>query len=49
MLYNIAIDFMINHPTMAGGISILAIVLALYFIFVKLSPLIMAIVDKLNF
>ena len=49
MLYNIAIDFMINHPTIAGEISILAIVLALYFIFVKLSSLIMTIVDKLNF
>ena len=49
MLYNIAINFMINHPTMTGGISILVIVLSLYFIFVKLTPLIMAIVDKLNF
>ena len=49
MLHNIAINFMINHPTMVGGISILAIVLSLYFLFVKLSPLIMTIVDKLNF
>jgi len=49
MLYNMVIDFIINHPTMAGEISILTIVLALYFIFVKLSPLIMTIVDKLNF
>jgi len=49
MLYNIAINFIINHPTMAGGIGVLTIVLALYFIFVKLTPLIMTIVDKLNF